>query len=172
MLVWSGLAAQGFSVSTNMLGYADLGTLNIEASYGVDRHWSVAAGLKYNPFTYDPDGDSVRRRQRSVSAGTRYWPWHIFSGWWLSAGLRYQEYNSGGASSPVTTEGDRFGASFGGGYSYMITPRINLDFGLALWSGYDLYTAYSCPDCGRKIDEGGKFFILPADLMLALTFIF
>lgn len=44
--------AQEFAVSTNLADYADLGTLNFEASYGIARHWSLVAGAKYNPFTY------------------------------------------------------------------------------------------------------------------------
>ena len=44
--------AQNASLSTNLAGYAQLGTLNCEASYAVARHWSLTAGLRYNPFTF------------------------------------------------------------------------------------------------------------------------
>lgn len=172
LLLCHGLAAQNFALSTNVLGYADFGTLNMEASYGVARHWSLNAGLRYNPFTFGSGEQEVRRRQRSFSTGARYWPWHIYSGWWLSAEVRYQEYNSGGLVSPETSEGDRFGAGIGGGYTYMLAPHLNLDFGIGLWSGYDVYTTYDCPTCGRVTDSGGKFFILPADLIVALTYVF
>ena len=87
--------ARNFALSTNVLGYADLGTLNLEASYGVARHWSVNAGLRYNPFSYGSGENSVCRKQRSVSAGARYWPWHVYSGWWVSSEMRYQEYSHG-----------------------------------------------------------------------------
>ena len=75
----SALHAQKVSVSTNLLGYAALGTMNVEASYAVSRHWSVVAGLKYNPFTFrkgDPDAQ-FQGRQQSYSIGVRMWPWHI-----------------------------------------------------------------------------------------------
>ena len=42
--------ADGFSVSTNLVGYAWLGTLNAEGSYAFDRKWSVTAGVEYNPY--------------------------------------------------------------------------------------------------------------------------
>lgn len=168
--------AQEFAVPTNLADYADLGTLNLEASYGIARHWSLVAGAKYNPFTYNPDSDrTVQKRQRSVSAGARYWPWHIFSGWWLSGAVRYQEYNEGGlspAAARMTSEGDRFGGSLAVGYTYMLSPKFNIDIGAGVWSGYDIYKTYSCPTCGRKIDEGRRFFILPSDIMLALSYIF
>lgn len=167
-----GATAQELSVSTNLADYADFGTLNAEVSYGVSRHWSVNVGAKYNPFIFRPDGETLRRCQRSLSTGARYWPWHIFSGWWLSGLVRWQEYSMGGVVSPQTSEGDRFGAGVGVGYTYMLSPKLNLDFGAGVWSGYDAFTVYSCPDCGRKISEGGKIFFLPSDILVSLSYIF
>lgn len=164
--------SQELALSTNFVDYANFGTLNLEASYGVSKNWSISAGTKYNPFNYRVKGEVVQNRQRSFSAGVRYWPWHIYSGWWFSAQVRYQEYNNGGIKSPQTTEGDRFGAVLGTGYSYMLAPYLNLELGLAFWSGYDIYTGYACQSCGKKIQEGEKYFILPSDILLGLTFIF
>lgn len=172
LFAWTGARAQEFSVSTNVVDYANFGTLNVEASYGLARHWTLDAGVKYNPFSFGEGEDLKLNRQRSISAGARYWPWHIFSGWWLYGAMRYQEYNFGGVLSPQTSEGDRYGGSLGGGYTYMINPHFNLDFGLGIWAGYDVYTSYACQTCGRKVDSGEKFFILPSDIILALTFIF
>ena len=169
---WAGARAQEFSISTNVVDYANFGTLNLEASYGLARHWTLDAGVKYNPFSFEKGEDMKLNRQRSLSAGARYWPWHIFSGWWLYGAMRYQEYSFGGVLSPQTSEGDRYGGSLGGGYTYMINPHLNLDFGLGIWAGYDVYTTYACQTCGRKVDSGEKFFILPSDIILALTFIF
>lgn len=164
--------SQTFAVATNIMDFADFGTLNLEASYGFDRHWTANAGLKYNPFTFSSADGPRQRRQRSVSAGARFWPWYIYSGWWLSAELRYQEYNHGGIRSAATAEGDRFGAGVGGGYAYMLAPGLNLDFGLGIWSGYDRYTEYDCQICGNIMDRGGRFFVLPASVIVAVTYIF
>ena len=101
----AGLRAQEFALSTNFADYAEFGTLNVEASYGVARHWSLSVAVKYNPFTYSRRDELLQHKQRSLSAGVRYWPWHIYSGWRLSAAVRYQEYNSGGIISPETREG-------------------------------------------------------------------
>ena len=51
-----------FSVSTNILDYARLGTVNVDASYGLSRHWSILAGARYNPFTFN-EGDPERQFQ-------------------------------------------------------------------------------------------------------------
>lgn len=171
LLCWS-VAAQNFAIATNVLDYVDLGTLNVEASCGIARHWSVLAGVKYNPFTYGEGSDAVADRQRSVEAGARFWPWHIYSGWWLSGKLKWQEYNRGGFVSPVASEGDRYGGSLAAGYTFMLNSYLNLDVGMGVWSGYDKYTEYECLRCGRVVGGGEKFFVLPNDILLTFSFIF
>ncbi|MDO4213892.1 MAG: DUF3575 domain-containing protein [Bacteroidales bacterium] len=172
LLGYGAASAQSFSISTNAVDLAGLGTLNCEAAYGVARHWTVNASVKYNPFSYGQGEQIVRYRQRALSAGARYWPWHVFSGWWLSGNVRYQEYNHGGLLDEKSVEGDRFGTGVAGGYTYMLSPHLNLDFGLGVWAGYDIYKRYSCPTCGRIEGSGGKFFVLPSEIIVALTFIF
>ena len=164
--------SQEYSVSTNLADYANLGTLNLEASYGVSRKWSLVAAVKYNPFSFDNQGVPASSKQRSLSAGVRYWPWHIYSGWWMSAAVRYQEYNSGGLSTEENTQGDRFGSSFGAGYSFMLTKYLNLELGAGFWAGYDMYMKYSSAVCGRPVENGRKFFIYPSNLLLGLSFVF
>ena len=168
-----GAGAQDWALSTNLLEYANLGTLNAEADYAVDRHWNLSAGVRYNPFSYDYGEDgSARNKQQSYAIGVRYWPWHIYSGWWLAGKMQYQEYNVGGLVSRETREGDRFGTGFTAGYSHMFTKWLNIEFGLGFWTGYDDYKKYACPVCGVVTDSGKKFFVLPDDIIVALSFIF
>lgn len=166
--------AQTVSLSTNILDYACLGTLNADVSYSLSRRWSVTAGARYNPFTFregDPD-KQFQLRQQSYSLGARLWPWHTWSGWWFAGKLRYQEYNSGGIRSLETREGDRFGAGLYAGYTYMLTSHLNIEFGLGLWSGMDVYRCYSCPVCGVTLESGKTHFILPDDIMISLAYVF
>lgn len=169
---WSAIQAQEFAISSNVVDYADFGTLNIGAEYGLAQHWSVAAIMKYNPFSFKNGGEEMRRRQRTIAAGAKYWPWHVFSGWWVLPQVRYQEYNTGGLKTPVTTEGDRFGGGVSVGYTYMVSPHINIDVGAGVWAGYGSYTNYACPTCGQIVDKGFKGFIIPSDIILALSYIF
>ncbi|MBQ5528335.1 MAG: DUF3575 domain-containing protein, partial [Bacteroidales bacterium] len=57
-----GAGAQDWALSTNLLEYANLGTLNAEADYAVDRHWNLSAGVRYNPFSYDFGEDGSARQ--------------------------------------------------------------------------------------------------------------
>ena len=168
------LHAQKVSVSTNVLGYAALGTMNAEVSYSLARRWSLTAGAVYNPFTYRK-GDSERQfqiRQQSYSLGARLWPWHTLSGWWFASKLRYQEYNMGGVISKVTQEGDRGGLGLYAGYTHMLGPHFNLEFGLGAWAGMDWYDVYSCQVCGLTVDSGKGLFVLPDDIMVAVVYVF
>lgn len=165
--------AQNYALSSNMADLADMGTINLELSCGLARHWSLSAGAKYNPFTYGEPGPSqAQDRQRLFSLGARWWPWHVWSGWWLSAKWQYQEFNTGGIRSPLTEEGDRFGGGIGAGYAWMLSPHFNLDVGLGGWAGYGRTVTYACPRCGRIVDSGSGFFLLPNDLLFSITYIF
>lgn len=168
--------AQNMSISTNILGYAELGTLNMEASYGFARHWSANVGMKYNPFTFpgwkEEISDQMQLRQRSVALGARFWPWHINSGWWLAGKAQYQEFNHGGIDRPETSEGDRVGGGLSGGYTYMISSHFNFEVGAGFWAGREYYTSYACPKCGEILGSGEKTFVLPNDLTLALIYVF
>lgn len=165
--------AQRFSLSTNVLDYACLGTMNIEGAYSVSRRWSLTLGADYNPFTFRKGrSDQFQLRQQSYSIGARLWPWHTWSGWWFAGKMRYQEYNSGGIVSSLTDEGDRAGLGMYAGYTYMLGSHLNLEFGMGVWGGVDWFTRYSCQSCGLTVGSGRRWFVLPDDIMIALVYVF
>ena len=167
--------AQEMSLSTNVLGYANLGTMNMEASWGFSMHWSANVGLRYNPFSFpgrEGVADRMQARQRTVAVGGRFWPWHIHSGWWLAGKAQFQEYNIGGLTDAETSEGDRVGGGLTGGYTYMISPSFNIEVGAGVWAGYERYTTYACPECGRVTGSGDRPFVLPNELLLGLVYVF
>jgi hypothetical protein len=166
--------AQKFSLSTNLIDYACLGTMNLDASYSLSRRWSLVAGARYNPFTFN-EGDQdaqFQYRQQSYSLGARMWPWHTMSGWWFAGKVRYQEYCYGGILSKEAEEGDRFGAGIYAGYTHMLTKHFNVEFGVGVWSGMAVYRRYSCPVCGVTVGAGRKVFLLPDDLMISFAYVF
>lgn len=166
--------AQKLSVATNLIDYACLGTFNAEVSYTMSQHWSLTAGIKYNPFTFHK-GDADRQfqnRQQSYALGVRYWPWHSLSGWWVSGRVRYQEYNMGGLVSRETEEGDKVGLGLSAGYTYMISRHFNVDFGVGCWGGRAWYRRFSCPVCGLTVNDGKKWFLFPDDFMISFAYVF
>ncbi len=167
--------AQRFSLSTNLLDYASLGTMNIEGACSVSRRLSVTAGARYNPFVFRravPE-ERLQMKQQSYSLGVRLWPWHTWSGWWFAGKGRYQEYSFGGLmGNRETREGDRFGFGAYAGYTYMISPHLNMEFGLGFWGGMDFFRKYSCQVCGRTLEHGRKWFVLPDDIMISMAYVF
>ena len=158
------------SISTNVVGYANLLTLNAEGSIPVSRRWTVNAGLKYNPFAFGRE--KFRNRQQAYYAGMRYWPWHSYSGWWLCGKMQYQEFNAGGLGRAETSEGDRVGLGLGAGFAYMVGKHFNVEFGASLWGGMEWFTTYSCPACGALEQSGRKIFITPCDVIIEISYIF
>ena len=167
-------SAQKWSVSTNIMDYVSLGTINVEGSVATGRHLSVNASARVNPWTFfkGDNNKQMQNRHQTYAVGVRYWPWHIYSGWWFSAAMQYQEYNRGGIISQSTEEGDAYGLSPGAGYSLMLHEKLNLDFGFSFWTGQKTYITYACPSCGRITDKGSKWFIMPNEVRVAIQYIF
>ncbi len=171
------LSAQKIGLSANFGEVAYYGTIDSELQYAVAQNWTLSAGGSYNPWSFDDlgvDGE-VHHRRRDFAVGTRWWPWHVYSGWWVSAEGMIQEYNEAHdlfSKGDYANEGVRFGARLGAGYTYMLSSWLNFDFGLRMYGGWTDYVTYACPVCGRKVDEGFKKFFLPDEIVFALMFVF
>ena len=184
LLMTARLAAQSFSLSTNLLDWANLGTANLQAGLSFSRHLTLHAGVRYNNWNFGSEdkGNEFQNRARGAALGVRYWPWNVYSSWWVGARAKVEEYNRGGLfGKPLTEEGVAAGVGVAFGYSRMLTDRWNLDFGLGFWGGRTRYTQYRCPRCGRvlpaedgtSLRDRDKWFLLPSDeIQISLTYIF
>lgn len=181
----AGAGAQKYSVSTNAAEWLNFGTVNAEAGMAVSRHISLHAGFRYNPWTFrkgnpedrftDPLGESevqFENRKQAYTLGARYWPWYIYSGWWLQLRGQYMEYNRGGLIRHSAEEGDAYGLGLGIGYTYLLRKHWNIEFGAGLWGGYRTYTTYRCTNCGSVLGTGSGPFVLPDDVFVSLIYIF
>lgn len=182
--------AQTWAVAANAADMAELGTIGVEGSAAVSQHWSIHAGAKFNPWTFakkdtfnglfsEPNPDQKQNRKQTYAVGARWWPWNVYSGWWVGGKAQYQEYNRGGLRLPIgvgndggAEEGDAFGAALSGGYSLMLKEHWNLDFGLGVWGGWTKYRKYEFPENGKLIEQGHKWFFLPNEVILSVVYIF
>lgn len=168
-------AAQRFSLGVDGARVLTLGTMNADASVAVSQNLSVHAGAALNPWTlWQGDADrQAQLRQFSCWGGLRWWPWHVYSGWWAGTGGAYLLYNAGGLSkeSRETEEGDAIGGRLLGGYSMMLSENWNLDFGVGILGGWKKFVRYSCPSCGSVLEQGERAFLLP-DARIAIQLIF
>ena len=174
LMSWS-TRAQKYAISTNLVDCAFLGTMNLDASASVARHFTVTAGIKYNPWefhTTDPDM-TVRNQMTSFSAGLRYWPWYVYSGWWVSMKGQYKEYSLTGIWRPALEEAKAVGCIVSAGYSLMIGSHFNVEFGIGGWAGrLTEYTLYCCPNCMDIRDSGPRGFVRPDDIYLSVSYVF
>jgi hypothetical protein len=106
-------------------------------------------------------------------AGVKYWPWHVYSGWWLGAKAQFQDFDEAGLWSENLVSGQALGLGLSAGYSIMIGSHVNVDFGVGGWGGRVLkYTAYKDLG-GYEVDKvGAKNFIFLDNIMVAFVYIF
>ena len=90
--------AQNWAVAVNTADMLDLGTISLEGSVAVSQHWSINAGAKVNPWTFnrhntwdglfsEPDPDQKQSRKQTYAIGARWWPWNVYSGRSITAAV-------------------------------------------------------------------------------------
>ena len=170
------LKGQTYSLSTNVVDWANYGTLNVEGNVLIDRHFSFVAGGKYNPWVMNSnkhDDTVVCNKSTTLYAGARYWPWYVFSGWWIQAKAQYQSRYSTGIWRAAVDDYMAVGAGLAAGYSIMVTKSFNIDLGIGAWGGqYLKYNLYHCQDCMELRDSGQRPFIKFDDISVSLTYVF
>ena len=175
LAIASDASAQRFSVSTNLLDWANFATVNIEAGVAAGRNFEAVAGVRYNPWEFgDGRGGIHHNCARTVSAGIRFWPWYVWSGWWAAARLQAEEYSRGGIfNMKYMEEGRALGAGLTGGYAVMIGKHFNISFSIGVWGGWRWRDRYSGQPCGRLTDSDSGTFVLPSgDTGISLSYLF
>lgn len=162
-------------LSTDVVDWAALGTINLEAGVSLHQHFSLQAGAKYNPWDFKTRKLSLPlyNHQTTAHVGFRYWPWYVFSGWWIGAQAQYTKYEETGLWRPALDTGSAVGGGLSFGYTLMLHERLNLEFGAGVWAGrrYE-HTLYCCPDCMRVRQSGPGNFVALNDISVSLMYVF
>ncbi len=168
--------AQKFSIQTNLLDWAALGTANIETGFAVARHFTIFAGGRYNPWSFESESPKLQvlNQQQTAYLGVRYWTWYVNTGLWFAAKAQYQNYTNTGIWRSAVKEGrNGWGGGLSVGYTYLLTQHLNLEFGVGGWVvHYDEYNFY---ESQRKLSarhEGPATLIYPDFVSLSLVLVF
>lgn len=161
------LYGQNMHVSTNLLDYLNLGTINGEFGLSTAPNWTFYIRGRYNPFTYKLERQ-VQNRVAGASVGARYWFWYSNSGWFLDSNLSFMRYNTGGIIDEYAYEGDASGVGLAVGYAFMLSSKWNLNLGAGVHGGYTAYTKYACPKCGKVMGKNKGFYLVPSNIMVQL----
>lgn len=168
------VSAQRASVSTNALTWVNLGTINAEGSLSVSKHMTVFAGAKYNPWRIGTKSNQAfYNKQVAGYAGVKYWPWHVYSGWWFGAKAQCQDFEEFGIFTEGLIRGKALGAGISLGYSFLITSKFNIDFGIGGWGGRLLdYERYEEIYDNEPLVSGPRNFVFVDNLIIAVAYIF
>ena len=170
--------AQKFSVHTNVLDWANFGTINGGCTMSVSQHVSLDLSARYNAWSFGDKEEGARylkNRKRSAALGMRVWPWSTMSSWWFGLRAQGMEYDFGGILKDFNEAGWAYGGGLSAGYSYLLNPHWNLDVGFGLWGGRKIYQRYDCAWCGRS-ESGDRWmkgwFIAPDDFHVTFAYVF
>lgn len=167
--------AQRISVGTNLLQWANLGTINAEFSYAPARHITITASARFNNWQFDTKQEHLilQNKQKTASLGFRYWPWYVYSGWWFGIKGQYKDFATSGIWRPALNTGSSVGAGISAGYTFLLHERLNLDFGIGAWGGRMLkHTLYECPVCLDIRETGPKWFAGIDEISISIIYIF
>lgn len=176
--------AQIWTVQTNVLDWAALGTANAEIGVSVAQHFSIVVGGRYNPWEFhgevsDNEGKPInfpiQLQQQTAYLGVRYWPWYVNSGFWLAVKGQYMaSFSNTGVWRAALEEGKNgFGGGLSLGYTFMLSKHLNLELGAGGWAG--VFKEYACYNSPKKFyvrEEGRKTFIAPDQVSLSFVYVF
>lgn len=166
--------SQRFTVSTNVIDWANFGTVNAEFGYSVSQHVSVLAGAKYNGWDFSKPELTKYSKNIVGYAGFRYWPWYVNSGLWFQFKGQYADYEITGTWRPAVDVGRAAGVGAAIGYTFMINEKFNIELGAGGWGGYLLeHNVYYSPvKMELRDDSGPRAFVDLDNITAALVFVF
>ena len=166
------MAREGVSrlcVSTNIPTWLLLGTANAELYLATGNHWSVQAGIKYNPFTYaGGTSGQLHIRQLTPSADIRYWADSVWHGWWAGAGVVVSEYSLALPCCERYLDGNLAGTKLISGYDFALSDWLSLSLGAGVAVAWHRTSYYQRPVCGRLKDKRKGVTIFPSDIIVAM----
>ncbi len=159
--------SQIFAVQTNAMDWAAMGTINLQAQVSFAQNYSVFVDGRLNPWKFK--SDQVQLGQRKASVGLRFWPWYVYSGFWVAASAQISSLDFQGIfkMDKVNAKGG-VGAGLSLGYSIMLNKVLNLDLGAGVCvTRYQSYVVNDLPN-----DKGTQSFVQPDFLSVSLVYVF
>lgn len=168
LLICLNLSAQQLTVSNNLLYDAWL-TPNARVGVRLSPHWSLGLTGAYRPWPTD-DATSRKWKHLLVSPDLRYWTDSVNVHHFFGLNLIYSHYNVADLKFPFglwksvrdeRRQGDlgAIGAFYG--YSWPIARHWNIEALIGAAVGYTKYDRFECGQCGTKIGNDKKLFLLP-----------
>ena len=161
-----------WELSTNLPTWALLGTLNADVHLALDNHWSIRAGIKYNPFTfYKHDARQFHLRQATPSVGMRYWFDTAYDGWFVGGKLMGSVYSVANICGSGCFDGKMAAIGIGAGWSKPLSERWSVSLGTAVAVGVHDTTYYAGPVCGRILSSKRGTAVFVPDVLVSINYL-
>ena len=159
-----------FVALKNNVLYDAIATPNLQVEFRLAPHWTLQAGVGFNPF---PPDDRVfpKWRHISVELAPRYWLCEAFTKDFVSVNIGYAHYNVAGGKYPIgwmykavqtnRYQGDAimFGASYG--WHFALSHHFSIELEGGVDGGYTWFEQFKCVHCGKSLGMNRSWFVLP-----------
>lgn len=158
--------AQFYSVKTNVLEIASLGTVNADVSMMVAPNWTINFDIACNPWTY---GDNLKLKHWLVEPGARYWFWQTYTGGFVSMYGMGSRFN-GGINKRYDGYGFGVGATYG--YAWAIAKRWNVEAEIGMGLLWSRHSVNECRTCGAVLAPTRSYLSPSPKLGVSIVYLF
>lgn len=162
------LKAQQVTLSNNLL-YDGWLTPNLRVGVRLSPHWSMGVTGGYRPW---PAGDQKSKKWKHLllSPDVRYWADSVNVHHFFGVNLLYGHFNIAEVKFPFglykgfrneRRQGDLGALGVYYGYSWPLGRHWNIEALIGAAVGYTQYDRYECGQCGTKLGDTNKWFVMP-----------
>lgn len=158
--------AQFYSIKTNLLEIAALGTVNADFSMMVSKKWTVNVDLACNPWTF---ADNMKLKHWTVEPGARYWFWQSYTGSFISMYGIGTRFNGGFGKR---YDGHGFGVGVTYGYAWAVGRRWNIEAEIGVGALWSKYSVNECRTCGDVIKPSRNYLVPAPKAAVSIVYLF
>ena len=172
--------AQQVALKTNLL-YDATATPNLGMEIGVGKKHTFQVFYGLNPWKFGHGDDQKFIKHWVVNPEYRYWFCHRFNGSFVGVHAFGGQFDAANVHLPFGMypgvrdnryEGWYVGGGVSYGYQWVLARHWNLEASLGVGVAYLDYDKYGCGICGRKLDDGHKWYVGPTKFALSVMFMF
>ncbi len=171
--------AQQVALKTNLL-YAATATPNIGLEMGVGKKHSVQMFYGLHPWKFGHGDDKKYLMHWLLNPEWRHWFCHRFNGSFVGIHALGGQFDATNIKMPFgwwkELEDHRFEGWFVGGgvsygYQWVLSKHWNIEGSIGVGAVYIDYDKFGCGTCGKKLEDGDKWYFGPTKLALSLMYL-
>lgn len=165
-----------YAVKTNLLYGAGMLTPNLAVEIALSKNSTLELSGAYNPWNRKASlKDNDKFLHWTVRAEYRHWFCERYNGHFIGGNAFYSAYNISGHTLPLLFdkeyryEGYASGVVVTYGYSFILSPKWNLELNAGVGVAYMEYDQFDCKLCSFPLKSESKVYFGPARLGVTLS---